>query len=188
MKAVLDDKVIAESDDVIAAAGYDYFPPSAVRTEWLEKTEKTAKDRECPHGVSSTMSWIGGKRHRAMPGSTRRRSRRYSRSRTASASGKTSRSADDWQFCPVPMSTRNLFSPIAAAVNSSAFAVALLAAPDKLVPYRRAQRGEILRLAGGRRCLRAGVFRLGLGFYGPPVYLQAVREARGFRCRLCRRR
>jgi uncharacterized protein (DUF427 family) len=62
MKAVLDGKVIAESDDVIAAAGYDYFPPAAVRTEWLEKTGRTPKDLECPHGVQFYDVVIGGKR------------------------------------------------------------------------------------------------------------------------------
>ena len=63
MKAVLDGKVIAESDDVVAAAGYDYFPPAAVRTEWLEKTERTPKDLECPHGVQFYDVVIGGERH-----------------------------------------------------------------------------------------------------------------------------
>ena len=63
MKAVLDDNVIAESEDVVAAAGYDYFPPSAVRTEWLEKTAKTPKDLECPHGVQFYDVVIGGKRY-----------------------------------------------------------------------------------------------------------------------------
>ena len=51
MKAILKDHVIAESDDIVETGGYHYFPPSAVRTEWLEKAEKTAKDLECPHGV-----------------------------------------------------------------------------------------------------------------------------------------
>ena len=51
MKAVLNDNVIAESDDVITAAGYDYFPPAAVSTHLLEKAAKTSKDLECPHGV-----------------------------------------------------------------------------------------------------------------------------------------
>ena len=65
MKAILDGTVLAESDDVIAAAGYDYFPPAAVRAEWLEKAERTAKDLECPHGVQFYDVVIGGKRHRA---------------------------------------------------------------------------------------------------------------------------
>jgi uncharacterized protein (DUF427 family) len=63
MKATLDGTVLAESDDVLAAAGYDYFPPAAVRTEWLEKAEKTAKDLECPHGVQFYDVVIGSKRH-----------------------------------------------------------------------------------------------------------------------------
>jgi len=63
MKAVLDGNMVAESEDIVAAAGYDYFPRSAVRTEWLEKTEKTPKDLECPHGVQFYDVVIGGKRH-----------------------------------------------------------------------------------------------------------------------------
>lgn len=51
MKATLDGHVIAASDDIAEAAGYHYFPRSAVRMEWLEKAPKTAKDLECPHGV-----------------------------------------------------------------------------------------------------------------------------------------
>ena len=51
MKAVLNQNVIAESDDIVECRGYHYFPPAAVRTEWLVKTERTASDRECPHGV-----------------------------------------------------------------------------------------------------------------------------------------
>ena len=63
MKAVLNGTVLAESDDVIAAASYDYFPPSAVRTDFLEKATKTPKDLECPHGVQFYDVVIGGKRH-----------------------------------------------------------------------------------------------------------------------------
>ena len=36
MKAVLNGHVIAESEDIVESGGYQYFPPSAVRTEWLE--------------------------------------------------------------------------------------------------------------------------------------------------------
>ena len=51
MKAILEDTVLAESDDMVAAAGYEYFPPSAVRIDLLEKAARTPKDLECPHGV-----------------------------------------------------------------------------------------------------------------------------------------
>ena len=51
MKATLKDRVIAESDDIVETGGYHYFPPSAVRLEWLEKVAKTPHDLECPHGV-----------------------------------------------------------------------------------------------------------------------------------------
>jgi len=37
MKAILNGTVIADSNDTVSVRGYDYFPPSAVRTEWLEK-------------------------------------------------------------------------------------------------------------------------------------------------------
>jgi uncharacterized protein (DUF427 family) len=63
MKAVLNDKVIADSDDIVERGGYHYFPASAVRMQWLEKTPKTAKDLECPHGVQFYDVVIGGKRH-----------------------------------------------------------------------------------------------------------------------------
>jgi len=51
MKAMLEDRIVAESDDTVEAAGYVYFPRSAVRMEWLEKAPKTESDRACPHGV-----------------------------------------------------------------------------------------------------------------------------------------
>jgi uncharacterized protein (DUF427 family) len=64
MKATVDGHVIAESNDIVACAGYDYFPPAAVRTEWLEKTEKTADDHKCPHGVQFYDVVVDGKRHK----------------------------------------------------------------------------------------------------------------------------
>ena len=48
MKAVLDRHVIADSHDIVENEGYQYFPASAVRLEWVEKSPKTAKDLECP--------------------------------------------------------------------------------------------------------------------------------------------
>ena len=36
MKAVLDGHQIAASDDIVEVGGYHYFPPSSVRTEWME--------------------------------------------------------------------------------------------------------------------------------------------------------
>jgi len=55
--------VVAESDDIVEAAGYQYFPSSAVRMEWLEKTERTADDLECPHSVQFYDVVIDGARH-----------------------------------------------------------------------------------------------------------------------------
>ena len=62
MKAVLRGHVIAESDDIIEAGGYLYFPPNSVRKEWLEKAPVTDADRECPHGVQFYDVVINGKR------------------------------------------------------------------------------------------------------------------------------
>ena len=63
MKAVLAGHVVAESDDIVECAGYQYFPSSAVRMEWLEKAPRTDDDLECPHGVQFYDVVIDGKRH-----------------------------------------------------------------------------------------------------------------------------
>ena len=63
MKATLDGHQIAASDDIVEVGGYQYFPPSAVRMEWLEKAAKTDSDRACPHGVQFYDVVVGGKRH-----------------------------------------------------------------------------------------------------------------------------
>ena len=63
MKAIVDDRVVAESEDIIENGGYRYFPRSAVRMEWLEKTPRTVSDLECPHGVQFYDVVIDGVRH-----------------------------------------------------------------------------------------------------------------------------
>jgi uncharacterized protein (DUF427 family) len=63
MKAVLKGHVVAESDDIVEAAGYLYFPSSAVRTDWLQKAPRTAEDLECPHAVQFYDVVIEGRRH-----------------------------------------------------------------------------------------------------------------------------
>ncbi len=63
MKAVVDGQVVAQSDEVIEAKGYQYFPRAAVRTDWLEKADKTAADHACPHGVQFYDVVVAGKRH-----------------------------------------------------------------------------------------------------------------------------
>jgi uncharacterized protein (DUF427 family) len=63
MKAIVDGRVIAESDDIVEAAGYQYFPRAAVRTEWLEKAPKTESDLECPHEVQFYDVVINGTRY-----------------------------------------------------------------------------------------------------------------------------
>jgi uncharacterized protein (DUF427 family) len=63
MKATLGPRVLAESDEVVERGGYHYFPPATVRTEWLEKSPKTPRDLECPHGVQFYDVVIAGERH-----------------------------------------------------------------------------------------------------------------------------
>jgi uncharacterized protein (DUF427 family) len=63
MKAILKGHEIAASDDIVEAGGYQYFPPSAVRMELLEKVAKTQSDLACPHGVQFYDVVIDGQRH-----------------------------------------------------------------------------------------------------------------------------
>ena len=63
MQATLNGTVVAASDDITEAAGYRYFPESAVRTEWLRKADKTARDLQCPHGVQFYDVVIDGTAH-----------------------------------------------------------------------------------------------------------------------------
>lgn len=64
MKASVDGHVIADSTDIVDCHGYQYFPRAAVRTDWLEKTEKTESDLACPHGVQFFDVVIDGRRHK----------------------------------------------------------------------------------------------------------------------------
>ncbi len=63
MKAVLQGHTVAESDDIVETGGYQYFPASAVHTDWLEKAPKTDSDRACPHGVQFYDVVVEGVRH-----------------------------------------------------------------------------------------------------------------------------
>ena len=63
MKATVDGRLVAESDDIVECHGYHYFPRAAVRMEWLEKAPRTADDLECPHGVQFYDVVIDGARH-----------------------------------------------------------------------------------------------------------------------------
>ena len=63
MKATLNGTVIADSNDTVSVRGYDYFPISSARMESLEKTPRTAKDLECPHGVQFYDVVVDGKRY-----------------------------------------------------------------------------------------------------------------------------
>jgi uncharacterized protein (DUF427 family) len=64
MKATVKGNMVAQSDDIIEAGGYQYFPAAAVRMEWLEKTEKTESDHACPHGVQFYDVVVDGERHK----------------------------------------------------------------------------------------------------------------------------
>jgi uncharacterized protein (DUF427 family) len=63
MKAILNRHVIAESDDIVECKGYQYFPSTAVRMDWLQKAAKTESDRACPHGVQFYDVVVDGARH-----------------------------------------------------------------------------------------------------------------------------
>lgn len=91
MKASVDGRVVAESEDIVACRGYEYFPPAAVRIDWLEKAEKTERDSSVRTACNSTMSSSRASATSARPGHTRRRGRKWHRWLVASASGKTSR-------------------------------------------------------------------------------------------------
>ena len=63
MKATLNQHVIAESSDMKEHAGYQYFPITAARMDWLEKAAKTPRDLECPHSVQFYDVIVDGVRH-----------------------------------------------------------------------------------------------------------------------------
>jgi uncharacterized protein (DUF427 family) len=63
MRASLEGRILADTDDVLEAGGYLYFPRSAVRMDWLEPSPKTPRDLECPHGVRFFDAVIDGVRH-----------------------------------------------------------------------------------------------------------------------------
>ncbi len=63
MRATVDGRVVAQSDDVVECKGYQYFPRTAVRLDWLEKADKTADDHACPHGVQFYDVIVQGTRH-----------------------------------------------------------------------------------------------------------------------------
>ena len=64
MQAILNGHKVASSDDIVETGGYAYFPRDTVRMEWLEKTEKTESDLQCPHGVQFYDVVIDGVRHK----------------------------------------------------------------------------------------------------------------------------
>jgi uncharacterized protein (DUF427 family) len=63
MKASVRGHVVAESNDIVVCDGYQYFPKSAVRMQWLESVPQTEKDKACPHVVQFYDVVIEGMRH-----------------------------------------------------------------------------------------------------------------------------
>lgn len=63
MKAIVQGRVIAESDDIVESGGYQYFPAASTRLDVLEKAPKTESDHACPHGVQFYDVVIDGTRH-----------------------------------------------------------------------------------------------------------------------------
>ncbi len=63
MQATLNDHVIAQSDDIVQAAGYAYFPPTATKLNLLVKAPKTDADHACPHGVQFYDVMLDGSRY-----------------------------------------------------------------------------------------------------------------------------
>ena len=63
MRAMLNNRVIAESEDLAECEGYRYFKRADVRMEWLESAARTESDLACPHGVRFYDVVIDGVRH-----------------------------------------------------------------------------------------------------------------------------
>jgi uncharacterized protein (DUF427 family) len=63
MQATVQGQVIADSNDIVEIDGYQYFPRGEVRMDLLQKTEKTASDLKCPHGVQFYDVVVDGTRH-----------------------------------------------------------------------------------------------------------------------------
>jgi uncharacterized protein (DUF427 family) len=63
MRATINDRVVAESNDIVEVGGYAYFPSASVHTEWLEKAAKTESDHACPHGVQFYDLVVDGTRY-----------------------------------------------------------------------------------------------------------------------------
>ncbi len=63
MQATLNDRVLAQSDDIVENGGYAYFPHTATKLEWLEKAPKTESDNACPHGVQFYDAILDHKRY-----------------------------------------------------------------------------------------------------------------------------
>ncbi|MGH6854394.1 MAG: DUF427 domain-containing protein [Aestuariivirga sp.] len=51
MKAIWNGQVLAESERILEADGYKYFPRGTVKMNLLRKAPRTGSDLECPHGV-----------------------------------------------------------------------------------------------------------------------------------------
>jgi hypothetical protein len=68
MKAVLEGRMIAESDDIVEGGGYDCVPAAAVRPEPLRQAPRAADDLDFPYGVQFSDLVIDGARHLVVRG------------------------------------------------------------------------------------------------------------------------
>ena len=56
MKATLNDRVIADSTDIVEVDGYHYFPRATVKTEWLKRRRRPRRTTSARTAFSSTTS------------------------------------------------------------------------------------------------------------------------------------
>jgi len=95
MKAVLNNKVIAESDDIVENGGYQYFRALRCGLSGSRRREDGV-DRECPHGVQFYDVVLDGVRHDRAAWSYEAPRPAMHRSAGASGSGRTWRCAKAW--------------------------------------------------------------------------------------------
>jgi len=94
LKAVWNDAVIAESDDIVTVEGNAYFPAASLNMDYVKPSEHHTV---CPwKGTASYYTLeVGGNRTQMLPGSTPSRRQPRKTLRTASPSGKASRSPNE---------------------------------------------------------------------------------------------
>ena len=86
-KAIWENTVLAESDRTFEVEGNQYFPPDAIKTEYFRPSDQHTT---CPwKGLASYYNLdVNGKNNPKPPGIIRNRSRRPTRSKAMSRSGR----------------------------------------------------------------------------------------------------